>query len=1037
MRKKKLLQVIFISLFFFATTLIVSGQDIIWSDIPTSSLGAKKAGEITPVEFRALSLIIPALESFLTTIPHEAETNVRQSTKFIDLPMPEGTMQRFQIVESPVMEKELSDKFPLIKTFLGKGIDDPTANVRFDWTPLGFHAMIMQQKGFVFIEPYNRDNIQQYISYYQKDLPIPADQKFCTMQSTIETNLSGKGILPQIPSGNQLRTYRLAVAATGEYTAQYGGNVANALAAITTVVNQITLIYEVEVAIRFVLIGNNNLIIYTNAGTDPYSDVVNNPCSTPVRSENQTAIDGVIGLANYDIGHVFTGTNIGGCAAGSVVCGASKAWGASGVRLGSAFDIGLTAHEMGHQFSAGHTFNSNIGSCLGGQYSAPTAYEPGSGTTIMSYAGTCHDIQGFRDMLFHTISYDQIKNFSTSGGGNGCPVITNTGNSAPNVNAGPGGFIIPINTPFILTGSGNDPNGDPLTYSWEEFDLGPQGHPNFPSGTAPIFRSFPPVTSSSRTFPQLSDILSNTQTLGEILPSYARALNFRLTARDNRLNGGGVEYASMSMTVDGTKGPFAVTSPNSFVTWCPGAQTVTWSVNGTNALAANVNILLSTDGGNTFPVTLASNTPNDGSQSVNIPCTKSTMARIKIEAVGNIFFDISNANFTTGDNTPPTFTRPADITIYKDADCNYNASTSITGDVTDENDNCDNTLNATFADAIAAGSCDGETIITRTWTLMDDCGNSTVKVQTITIRDNIPPTFTAPADITIYKDNNCNHNASAGMTGDVTDEDDNCDNTLNALYSDVVVPGSCIGEEIITRTWTLMDDCGNAATPQDQIITVRDTTRPVISAVSANPSVLWPPNHKMILVTINYTVQDNCSPVNAITKLLTAASNEPENGTGDGDTGPDMIVVDAHHVWLRAERKGNGTGRIYTITIHATDDCGNLATTTVNVYVPHNKNMSLPVTSKFIFNETESTDLDVKVLPNPSTDVFNISVYSENTADRILMVVFDMYGRKVENINVNNGSTFKFGEKYRSGIYMIRVMQGKEHKEFKLIKLSE
>ena len=490
---------IFSLIFILFLTHQVSGQANIWSDIDASSLQAKMPGEIPPNSFRALSLNRVSIESFLKTIPLEAQVDVQLSQTIFQLPMPDGSMQQFRVVESPVMEKALAAKYPEIKTYLGKGINDPTSVVRFDWTPLGFHAMIIKPGGFVFIEPFNRTNTQQYISYYQRDLPVPADLKLCSSLGDENFGEQIRNTVPDVASGAQLRTYRLAVAATGEYTAQYGGNVATALAAITTVVNQVTLIYEVEVAIRFALVANNNNIIYTDATTDPFSNTAGSPCSTPIRAENQGAIDGVIGAANYDIGHVFTGTNIGGCAAGSVVCGASKAWGASGVRLGSAFDIGLTAHEIGHQFSAGHTFNSNIGTCLGGQYSASTAYEPASGTTIMSYAGTCHDIQGFRDMLFHTISYDQIINFSVSGGGNACPVTTNTGNTPPTVNAGPGGFIIPINTPFMLTGSGNDADGDPLTFSWEEFDLGPQGNPNTPAGTAPIFRSFPPVNGSSRT----------------------------------------------------------------------------------------------------------------------------------------------------------------------------------------------------------------------------------------------------------------------------------------------------------------------------------------------------------------------------------------------------------------------------------------------------------------------------------------------------------------------------------------------------------
>jgi hypothetical protein len=929
---------LFTFIFTFYSIIPANAQVNVWSDIAVSSLEARRAGDAPPVAFRALALNRTAFANFLVSVPKEVNVAARNSQTIITLPMPDGSLQHFRIVESPIMEKALADKYPDIKTYLGQGIEDPAALVRFDWTAWGFHAIIIKHGAYVFIEPYNRGNTEQYISYYQKDLPAPVNAKFCEVQN----ELSSKKNLPQIAakaSGSQLRTYRLAMAATGEYTALNGGTVPLALAALTTVVNQVTAIYEAEVAIRFVLIADNDEIIFTDATTDPYTDTGGNPCSTSIRSENQTAIDAAIAIGDYDIGHLLIGTNIGGCAAGSVVCGASKAWGVSGVRLGSAFDIGLTAHEIGHQFSAQHTFNSSIGSCAGGQYAAGAAYEPGSGTTIMSYAGGCHDIQGFRDMLFHTKSYEEIIDFSVTGGGNACAAITNTGNNPPTVNAGASGFTIPINTPFVLTGSGSDADGeDALTFSWEQFDLGPQGDPDNPSGTAPIFRSFPPVSSPSRTFPRLADILSNTQTMGELLPSYSRVMNFRLTARDNRTNGGGVEYASMSFNVDEGAGPFTVTSPNTNVTWCPGQHTVTWNVANTDQApvsVANVNILLSTDGGNTFPITLVANTPNDGSQVVTIPCTFSTQARIKVEAVGNVFFDISNTNFTTGDNTKPTFTVPANITINKDANCNYDASTGITGDVTDEADNCDNTLDATFEDAAAPGSCDGETILTRTWTLTDDCNNTTVKVQTITITDVTPPTFTEPADITIYKDANCEHDASVTVTGDVTDEADNCDNTLNATFTDVTVPGSCIGEEIITRTWYLEDDCGNSVS-HDQIITVKDTTRPVISNVSADPASLWPPNHKMVLVTINYDVQDNCSPPEAITNVLTVASNEPDNGTGDGDTDGDYIVVDENHVWLRAERAGNGDGRIYTITITSTDDCGNVASTTVPVYVVHN-----------------------------------------------------------------------------------------------------
>ncbi len=203
---------------------------------------------------------------------------------------------------------------------------------------------------------------------------------------------------------------------------------------------------------------------------------------------------------------------------------------------------------------------------------------------------------------------------------------------------------------------------------------------------------------------------------------------------------------------------------------------------------------------------------------------------------------------TVQDNTPPTFTIPADITIFADVNCNYDASVSNTGDVTDENDNCTSTLNATFSDATAPGTCEGEVIITRTWSLVDDCGNAAPnQIQTITVQDNTPPTFTIPADITIFADANCNYDASVSVTGDVTDENDNCTSTLNATFSDATAPGTCEGEVIITRTWSLVDDCGNAAPNQTQTITVKTIPHPPSQSLPTSPSLSMPIATTMLL----------------------------------------------------------------------------------------------------------------------------------------------------------------------------------------------
>ncbi len=656
--------VIYIRSFLILCLLGISGfsysqNNRIWQDTEASRISqAISERDNLPDAYRTVTLDENALKDELRNIPLESNGNVERSGSVFSLPMPDGGFQNFKIVESPIMEPELSAKFPEIKTYMGKGIDDPSRTVRFGWTSLGFHALILSTSDAVFIEPLSLNDKENYIIYHFKDLRYPENYKGCVnTESSVNPILQdhfdkNPGVLK---TGDQLRTYRLAVAATGEYSAIFGGTVAGALAAIVANINQVDAIYEVEVAVRLVLVANNNLVIYTDATTDPYNIAGGNPCA--IRFQIAADLDGVILPANYDIGHLFTGTNIGGCASFGCVCAANKSEGASGVTNSNAFDVGLVAHEMGHQFSAAHTFNSDLASCAiaAGQHDVTASYEPGSGTTIMSYQGSCgaDDIINSRNvsLYFHTHSYSQIKAFTNSGGGNACPVNTATGNTPPTVNAGPGGYTIPISTPFILTGSGNDADGDALTFSWEQYDLGPAGSPGSPTGNAPLFRSFAAVSSPARTFPQLSDLLGNTQTIGEILPSYARTMSFRLIARDNRTGGGGVDFASTSVAVDGASGPFLVTAPNTAISWCSGtSQTVTWNVANTTAApvsTANVNIKLSVDGGQTYPITLAANTPNDGSQMIVVPNNPVVNnARVKVEAVGNIFFDISNANFT-------------------------------------------------------------------------------------------------------------------------------------------------------------------------------------------------------------------------------------------------------------------------------------------------------------------------------------------------------------------------------------------------------
>jgi len=634
----------------------VSGDGVWHAQDEAPLLASQPERWVVPQAYRTFGLDADALRGILNRAPAEFTAAAAASPAMLTIPMPDGTFARFTIYDSPIMEVGLSAKFPDIKTYSGQGIDDPTATIRFDWTPNGFHAMVIAAGSTVYVDPYSRGDLTHYISYDKRDFKKSGEIPHCLLDDHAEP-FSGVGSLASAadtpglltPVGTTLRTYRLAVAADVEYTAFHGGTVPLGLAAVVTTINRVTGIYERDLAVRLVLVANEASIIYTTE-PDPYT----NSSPSTLLAENQANLDAVIGSASYDIGHVFT-TGGGGLASLGVVCTAgTKARSETGspAPVGDPYDVDYVAHEMGHQFGGRHTFNGTTANCGGGNRSSTAAYEPGSGSTIMAYAGICgaEDLQPNSDDYFHTKSFDEIVAYTgVGGGGSACPVSTPTGNLPPTVDAGLN-FTIPISTPFVLTATGSDPDGHPITYCWEQFDLGTQAPPNTDDGTRPIFRSFDPVTSPSRTFPKLADIISGNSPLGESLPTTNRTMNFRATVRDNRVNGGGVNYDVMQVTSTTSAGPFTVTQPNTALTWVGGSTpTVTWNVAGTAGApvnTANVKISLSTDNGLTFPTVLAASTPNDGSESITLPDTPTTTARVKVEAIGNIYFDMSNVAFT-------------------------------------------------------------------------------------------------------------------------------------------------------------------------------------------------------------------------------------------------------------------------------------------------------------------------------------------------------------------------------------------------------
>lgn len=627
-----------------------------------------------------------ALKKALAGAPMEFTAAARSRPVVLSLPTPTGGTQRFRIVESPVMEPGLAAKFPGIKTYSGQGIDDPSATVRLDYTYLGFHAQVLSPNGAFYIDPYWHTETSAYISYYKRDLY--SDKTFECLtppgsDAPADEPTTAGG--PEV-AGTQLRTYQLAVSTTGEYTAFFGG-AGPALAAVTTTVNRITGIFENDAAVRMVLIANNNLLIFPTASTDPFTNPTGNP--SLANTQNQTYVDANIGSANYDIGHVFhrvpsAGSNNGIVGQiGSVGQAGVKAQGFSSTNnpVGDAFDIDYAAHEMGHQFGGRHNFNN----CGGGQGdSSSLAQEPGSGSTIMSYAGICGgtNLQAHSDPYFSALNASQIQTYTqTDPEGNGAADITATGNSPPTVSAGPV-YTIPAFTPFTLTATGSDPDGDPLTFNWEQRNGGGVITVGTDPGSGPILRGWSATSSPSRTFPRLSNLLNNTTPFGETLPQTSRTMSFSVMARDNRANGGGSQFSFTSVTSVNTGGGFAVTSPNGVGQTLTGGSNFNflWNVAGTTANGintANVNILLSLDGGNTFPITLASATANDGSESIQLPFnTGSATARIKIEAVGNIFFDINNFNFTL--TNVPSISAPLQPALLAAFDTGISNSDRIT-----------------------------------------------------------------------------------------------------------------------------------------------------------------------------------------------------------------------------------------------------------------------------------------------------------------------------------------------------------------------
>ncbi len=588
---------------------------------------------------------------------------------------PSGEERIFEIEETSNFAPELAVKHPEIQTFLGVCLDDKLLSVRFDISPLGYSATYFIHGEITIVEPKDLSkNLYAVVPYNETQIGWECGSS--DLKTLIDAKRRENFASNIINNGAVLKTIRTAIATTGEFTSANGGT-ANALARINSLLTVVNAVYIPDLAIKFELIANNTSIIFTDASTDPFT-----PTANYSPNDSQTAFDGfnssnLLTYGSYDIAHTIhaiptTSSSIssGGVAYIGVVCNNfNKALGwtqytASNTNTSiNSLVGGILTHELGHQMGANHNFNGQGGNCtsqLGDQF------EPGSGTTIMAYKGLCSSAQnltGNKDNFFHIASLEAILynlSFTPT-----CGVSTTLTNALPVVNAG-GDYTVPSNTPFVLKGTASDANNDPLSYTWEQKDAGVYndagalgqtngvgGYPAVNSKKAPLFRTKQSTTTPNRSFPDVSFVLNNannpTDNEGEDLSIANRIMTFSLTARDYKSGGGGTVSDEVIVTVDSLKGPFLITYPNTAISWGAGSsQTITWSVNNTNVLSPNIDILISTNGGTNF-TNLVSNTPNDGSEVIIVPSILTTQGRIKIVSKNSTtaeFYDIANTNFS-------------------------------------------------------------------------------------------------------------------------------------------------------------------------------------------------------------------------------------------------------------------------------------------------------------------------------------------------------------------------------------------------------
>lgn len=581
----------------------------------------------------------------------------------IVIPSQNGEFEIYQIFKSNTLSPALAARYPEIKSYVGSRADEHDGSIiRITSTPIGIYIMVLKSvQGQLFINPV--DNTGEYYMSFLKTDATDHTKQNCFFENSSNSN-THKSFENQVfsISDSTLRTYRLAVAVTGEYSeyhinqaglsnASISEKISAVLSAIMVTIDRVNAIYERDLGITLQLVDDNDQVIFLNPASDPYT---NNNVNI-LLIQNQSTLDNIIAPDNYDIGHVFCTSGSGVAVLESLCQNGIKAQGVSGstAPAGDPFDVDYVSHEIGHQFGANHTFNNF---CFGARHN-PTAVEPGSGNTIMAYAGVCSpNVQFNSDAHFHNVSLNEIYQYITLDIGSSCAILTNQNNTPPSLSALPN-YVIPKGTAFALDVNASDAENDALTYNWEQIDNGipfqnnQEQPPVSSSVTGPNFKSLPSSQTSERFFPSFNNVLNgNLSPLWEVVPSVSRSLNFSVTVRDNNVNVGNIAQEFVNVNV-ADAGPFEITSQNSSgINWLTGeTRNITWNVAGTTANGIDtdfVNILLSTDGGLNFDTVLSENTANDGEESIIVPDIQAETCRILIEPVDNIYFAVNLVPFS-------------------------------------------------------------------------------------------------------------------------------------------------------------------------------------------------------------------------------------------------------------------------------------------------------------------------------------------------------------------------------------------------------